>query len=160
MPTRPESEASREQLAEARDAVRRQIGILDGGSDLWGFRTNSGGAAATKLREVLAELNEGLAEAEGGISDVQIPDNAASQSHRPRQRLHLQRDDLKIMLPVAALLVVFLLCTVFSPLVAPILAPLLPQSITQPHFSHFNWGFDQKWICNNQSVDVTCLRKR
>jgi hypothetical protein len=86
MPARPGSELSREQLAEARDAVRRQIGILDGGGDLWGFRTNTGGAAAAKLREVLAELNEGLAEAEGRISDVQIPNNAASESHRPRQR--------------------------------------------------------------------------
>jgi hypothetical protein len=55
----PGPDISREELAEARDAVRRQIAMLDGGGDLWGFRLNTGGAASAKLREVLAELNEG-----------------------------------------------------------------------------------------------------
>ena len=150
MPRRPESESSREQLARARDAVRLQITILG---------NSSGGAAEAKLREVLASLNEELAETEGGTSGTPITNGAASESRGPGPRRRLQRDDLKAILLVTSALVALLLCTVFSPLVAPLLAPLLPASITQPYYSHFNSGLDQKWTCNLQSTDLACLRK-
>jgi hypothetical protein len=124
----PEPDISREDLARARDAVRLQIAIFGGGS---------GGAAMAKLREVLAGLNEELAETEGGISGAPITNGAALEARRPSPRRHLQRDDLKAILLLTVLLVPLLLCTVFSPLVAPLLAPLLPASITQPQYSHF-----------------------
>jgi hypothetical protein len=145
MPKGPEPDISREDLARARDAVRLQITILG---------SNRAGAGEAKLREVLAALNEELAETIGDTSSAPITDSAASESRRPGARQHLQRADLKAILILTALLVVFLVSTVFAPLAAHLLAPLLPASITQSYYSHFNSEFDQKWICN----EVMCRK--
>ena len=132
----PERDISREDLVRARDTVRLEITKFGG---------SSGGAAMAKLREVLAALKEELAETKAGTSGA--PLGRASETRRPGEGRRLQRDDIKAIVLVTVLLIVFLLCTVFSAFVAPLLTPLLPASITHPQN-----------VCN-QSIDVTCLRR-
>lgn len=141
MPRRPESESSREHLAEARDSVQRQIEILESDANLWGWRSNSGGALA-ELRYVLGELNDKLGEPRAGETDV----TPIESQPRPVGKRHLQRGDVRAILLLAAFGLILLFGTVFI------------TSFSRPG-GYFNWGFDGNWTCTDQSVDVSCLRK-